>query len=304
MQKLKTDFLDSYQENNSEDSPRTSDSLSKSDKSDVLPLNEIEIDISKRKDFISNSIIYDENEYNSKTDFLESYNKNINDNNIGNNKDTNISQYFKFKIRVSLILCIIYLMLFLMNIPRCAIKTGEEKNINTFIKSNKTEDLNILINNFQFSFSQFEKSNKEISGFLLEFRVNKKYLIRWTIGFIYFIIRNICFIYNGTQKNNEKSIFKNRIDSIQKLSCLLFPLLLFFYDKKSNIFSYVKIKNEYMDFKMVNYFVMVEKNSSINDYIEAIIPTIFYFLISLFYNGIEQNFIVFIKNSKKETKLV
>lgn len=301
MKKIKTEFLDSYQENSSQGSPRTTDSISNLGKSEstIYP-NDIEIDISKRKEFIYNTMINDENQFNLKIDKLE-----FND----INKDMNKSQFFLFKLIVSVILCIIYLLLFLMNIPSCAIKTGEEKNINIFLKSNRTEDLHILINNFQFSFAQYEenntsKNNKEISGFLLEFRANKKYIIRWIIGFLYFIIRNICFIYTGTQKNNEKSIFKNKVDVIQKLSCLLFPLLLFCYDIKNNTFSYINIKNENIGFKTVNYYVKVDKHSSINDYIEAIIPTFFYFLISLVYNGIEKNLIAYIKNRKKATKLV
>ena len=311
MNKIKTDFLDLYQENNSEDSPRTADSISNSGNSEsTLYPNEIEIDISKRKEFIYKKIINDENQFNLKIDSLDINKKNIN--NIDNkdiNKDPNKSHFFKFKLKISIILSTIYLVLFLMNIPNCAIKTGQEKKINNFLESNGTGDIHILINNFHFSFSQYEanntiNNNKEITGFLLEFRVNKKYVIRWIIGFLYFIIRNICFIYTGTQKNNENSIFKNKIDIIQKLSCLLFPLFLFYYDIKNNTFTYKKIKNEYIGFKTVNYYIRVDNHSSINNYIETIIPTFSYFLISLVYNGIENNLIVYIKNRKKVTKLV
>ena len=40
-----------------------------------------------------------------------------------------------------------------------------------------------------------------------------------------------------------------------------------------------------------------------NDYVEGIVPTLFYFLISIIYNGIEQSIGGYIKSRKKIRKL-
>ena len=65
---------------------------------------------------------------------------------------------------------------------------------------------------------------------------------------------------------------------------LFFPLCLFYYDFKNNI-SYSEIKVEKINNKEISFFVMTKKNFSSIDYIEGLIPTLFYFLISIDYDN-------------------
>ena len=257
--------------------------------------NDIAIDIEPKRNLDKNIKNY--NEYTPK-----SYND---DNSI-----VDKSQFFLFKLRISIVLCTIYLVLFLINIPKCPIKTGEEKNINFFINTNKTQNLHILINNHRFSFyknksnNDIKNTNNELYGYLLEFKIDKRYIIRWIIGFLYFVVRNICFVYSDTEKKNKNYIFWRNTDTINKFSCLIFPLFLFYYDIKNNNFSFINIKVEYIMNKEIYYYIMTNKHSSMNDYIEGIIPTLFYFLISIIYNGMELSLGKMLGMKSKITKLV
>ena len=257
--------------------------------------DDIAIDIEPKKN--SDKNIKNYNEYT-----LKSYND---DDSI-----VDKSQFFLFKLRISLILCTIYLVLFLINIPKCPIKTGEEKNINSFINTNKTQNLHILINNHRFSFYKNESNNvvkntnNELYGYLLEFKIDKIYITRWIIGFLYFVIRNFCFVYSDTEKKNNNFLFWKNTDTINKFSCLIFPLFLFYYDIKNNNFSFINIKVEHIMNKEIYYYIMTNKHSSMNDYIEGIIPTLFYFLISIIYNGMELSLGKILGMKRKVTKLV
>lgn len=259
--------------------------------------NDIEIDIIQKKDLDYNNKTY--NEYTP-----QSYNDDV------NNPIFDKDDFFLFKLRISLILCTIYLVLFLINIPKSPIKTGEEKRINLFISPNKTQNLHILINNERLSF--FNKTNddnnknnsNEIYGYLLDFKIDKIYVIRWFIGFLYFVVRNLCFVYSDAEKRNKKYFFKNNIDIINKFACLIFPLFLFYYDIKNNNYAYINIKTEYIMNKKINYYIMTNRHSSMNDYIEGIIPTLFYFLISIIYNGMENSLKKLLGIKRKITKLV
>ena len=303
----KTDYIYSNKDkylNISIDSSRTPDSIPNSYNSDIIPLkNGIEIDIGKRNDndIYFNSILYDDN------------NLSLNDKkNDSNNKvDINKNGYFKFKMQISLILCTVYLLLFLISIPKHITKTNIlVKNLDLLLKENKTETIHLLINDFQFSFIQNKNQsnknndNNEFLGYLLEYNVNKKYVIRWIIGFIYFAIRNLCFVFSDYQKINKNYMFKNKIDLINKLSCLLFPLYLFYYDIKNNTTSFVSIKSETINIKNIYYYVMINKKSSWNDYIERIIPTLSYFLISIIYNGMEQSIGAYLNGKRKISNFV
>ena len=202
---------------------------------------------------------------------------NLKEKKIKNNHDN-----FTFKKYLSIILCIIYCILFLINNPKIPVKIGEEQNIETLIKSNTSTKINILINQF-FLCSETE-NNGGIKGFLLEFSINKIYLVRWLIGFFYFIIKCICFIYSNNDNNSHNYLLdKSKINIIQKISMLFFPLCLFYYDFKNNI-SYSEIKVEKLNNKEISFFVMTKKNFSMIDYIEVLIPTLFYFLISIDYD--------------------
>lgn len=262
--------------------------------SEIINLtNDIEIDIGQRSNLDNNNIY---NEYS-----LNSYNDNIKNSNVDK------SQFFVFKLRISIILCTIYLLLFLINIPKCPIKTGEEKNINLFINVNKTENLHILINNHRLTFLKNESNNNienndnQLYGYLLEYKIDTKYIMRWMIGFLYFVIRNICFIYSDSAKINKNFV---NTDIINKFSCLLFPLFLFYYDLKNNNFAFINIKVEYIMNKEINYYIMVNKQSSMNDYIEGIIPTLFYFVISIIYNGMENSLGKLFGIKRKMAKIV
>lgn len=287
--------------NNSIDSSRTTDTISNSYNSDIIPLkNDIEIDIDKRNDIYYNSILYDDNILNLNDNKID-----INDK-VDNKKHK--ANYFKFKMQISIILCTIYLFLFLISMPKRLIKTNTVvKDLNSLLKGNETEKIHIMINNLQFSFIKNEtkkNNNDEFSGYLLEYNYNKKYITRWIIGFIYFAVRNFCFVFSDYQKINKNYMFKNKVDFLQKFSCLLFPLYLFYYDVMNNTNSFISIKNEKIRNKIIYYYVMTDKQRSWSDYVEGIVPTLSYFLISLIYDGMEQSIGTYLNGKRKISKLV
>ena len=284
------------------DSSRTTDTISNSYNSDIIPLkNDIEIDIDKRNDIYYNSILYDDNILNLNDNKID-----INDK-VDNNKK-NKTNYFKFKMQISIILCTIYLFLFLISMPKRLIKTNTVvKDLNSLLKDNETEKIHILLNDLQFSFIKNEtkkSNNDEFSGYLLEYNYNKKYITRWIIGFIYFAVRNFCFVFSDYQKINKNYMFKNKVDFLQKLSCLLFPLYLFYYDIMNDTNSFISIKNEKINNKMIYYYVMTDKQRSWSDYVEGIVPTLSYFLISLIYDGMEQSIGTYLSGKRKISKLI
>ena len=218
--------------------------------------------------------------------------------------------FFLFKVHLSIILSLIYFICFILSIPKSPTKLGEEKDINIFINSNITSNLNILINNFSFIFPDntnhsvenvSEKNDTKFYGQLLEFNTDKIYLFRWLIGFLYFVIRIFCFIFSN-EEFKSKLFDKNNLPFIQNIANLFFPIWLFFYDLKHNI-SYINIKTEDYNGKTINYFIETKKKFSMIDYIEVFVPNIFYFLISLVYKGIEQLFWKYISKGKKIMKL-
>ena len=202
--------------------------------------------------------------------------------NLKGRKIKNNHDNVNFKKYLSIILCIIYCILFLINNPKIPVKIGEEQNIETLIKSNTNKKINILIN--QLFLCSGTENNRGIKGFLLEFSINKIYLVRWLIGFSYFIIKCICFIYSNNENNKNYILDKSKVNIIQKISMLFFPLCLFYYDFKNNI-SYLELKVEKLNNKEISFFVMSKKNFSMIDYIEGLIPTLFYFLISIDYDN-------------------
>ena len=200
---------------------------------------------------------------------------------VKNNHD-NIS----FKKYLSIFLCVIYCLLFLINNPKTPVKIGEEENIEDLIKNNTNQKVNILINQLCF-YCESEK-NRVTTGFLLEFSINKIYLFRWLIGFSYFIIKCICFIYSKNDNNNSHYLLdKSKVNIIQKISMLFFPICLFFYDFKNNV-SYAEIKMEKIDNKEISFYVMTKKSFSMIDYIEVLLPTLFYFLLSFEYDNLNK----------------
>ena len=303
------------------DSSRTTDTISNLFNSDTTPLKS-ELDIDEMVNLeTSSSSNYNDNSVNIKINGIDTINS-------VDNQPKNNKQYFMFKLQISLIFSIIYFLLFLISMPKRPVKKGEEKNLNKLIKTNSSENLNILINDFKFYFDDklkinshidinetkdindtdinnkiiIKSNNYEFSGYILELEIDNIYIFRWFIGFLCFIIRCACFTYS---EEEFKSHFlnKNRISFIQKLSCLLFPLWVFFYDIKNNI-SYTKIKNEYINNKLITFYVSTQKEFSMIDYVEGIVPTLFYFLISIIYNGIEQSIGGYIKSRKKIRKLI
>ena len=305
------------------DSSRTVDSISELYNTDTIPLKtEIELE----QNTISENIFpnKDDNSFNIKINQTE--------NTKSENHSKENKKYFLFKLQISIALGIIYFVLFLLSIPRCPVKITEEKNLKFLINNNTNENLNILLNNFKFyngdkiekDFNinnndnkendldnqkevninnKKEKKEDEFSGYLLEYKIDKTFLIRWLIGFLYFIVRCACFIYSHMDINN-KFFNKYKISFIQKVSCLLFPLWVFYYDIRNNTFAYTKIKTEIINNKNVSYFVMVKKNFSMIDYVEGIIPTSFYFLISIINKEMEKKIESYLWKKNKIKKIV
>ena len=202
---------------------------------------------------------------------------------------------------MSIFLCVIYCLLFLTNNPTIPVKIGEERNIEDLIKDNQNKKINILIN--QIVFCNASGNSRTSSGFLLEFKINKIYLFRWLIGFSYFFIKCICFIYSNNENNSNILLDKHRINLLQKFSMLFFPLFLFYYDYKNNI-SYSKLKIEKINDKEISFYLMTKKSFSMIDYIEGLIPTLFYFLISIDYNNLNKSINTFKIKTNKEKKVI
>lgn len=306
------------------DSSRTVDSISELYNSDAIPLKtEIELEQNTNVENIFPN--KDDNSFNIKINQTESTKS---ENNLKENQ-----KFFKFKLQISIALGLIYFVLFLICMPKRPVKITEEKNIKLLINNNTNENINILLNNFKFyngdktekDFNINNKDNKEndidnqnkdniinnkkeknedeFSGYLLEYQIDKTFIIRWLIGFLFFIVRCTCFIYSHMEINN-KFFNKYKVSSIQKVSCLLFPLWLFYYDIRNNTVAYTKIKTEIINKKIVSYFVMIKKDFSMIDYVEGIIPTSFYFLISIINKEMKKTIETYLGKKNKIKKIV
>ena len=270
--------------------------------------NNYQLDSSRTTDSVSYLYNQDENQPNEEKETLDFSSFNTNDekrhlidnlkeNKVKNNSNNNIS----FKKYLSIFLCVIYCLLFLTNNPTIPVKIGEERNIEDLIKDNQNKKINILIN--QIVFCNASRNSRTSSGFLLEFKINKIYLFRWLIGFSYFFIKCICFIYSNNENNSNILLDKHRINLLQKFSMLFFPLFLFYYDYKNNI-SYSKLKIEKINDKEISFYLMTKKSFSMIDYIEGLIPTLFYFLISIDYNNLNKSINTFKIKTNKEKKVI
>ena len=231
-------------------------------------------------------------------------------------KISNSINLINFKKILSLVLCAIYLTLFLTNIPKIPVKIGDEQKIDVLIKNSTNKNINILINNLNFLCNKNraynneglqqnnEINNCETTGYLFEFSNNKIFIFRWIIGFSYFVVKCIIFIYSKNKTDNINSLIDERkISYVQKISMLIFPLSLFYFDLQNNIY-FTEITQEHIYNKSISFFIKKEKRFSMIDYIEGLIPTIFSFLISIDYKNLD-NIInnIFIKK-KKLNKLV
>ena len=208
---------------------------------------------------------------------------------------------FTIKKRLSIILCSIYYILFLITVPKVAERIGEEQNINILLKNNNSKKINILIKSF--NFLEYNNKYQESSGFLIEFRTNKMYIFRWSIGFLYFIIKCICFVYSNNDNNSNYLLNINRINIIKKISMIFFPLSLFYFDLKNNIL-YTEIKIEKIGNIIISYYAMTIKQLKPIDYIEGLIPTFFHFLISINYDNLPKNINTIIFKRNRFNKLV
>ena len=270
--------------------------------------NNYQLDSSRTTDSVSYLYNQDENQPNEEKETLDFSSFNTNDekrhlidnlkeNKVKNNSNNNIS----FKKYLSIFLCVIYCLLFLTNNPTIPAKIGEERNIEDLIKNNPNKKINILIN--QIVFCKESGNSRTSSGFLLEFKINKIYLFRWLIGFSYFFIKCICFIYSNNENNSNILLDKHRINLLQKFSMLFFPLFLFYYDYKNNI-SYSKLKIEKINDIEISFYLMTKKTFSMIDYIEGLIPTLFYFLISIDYDNLNKSINTFKIKTNKEKKVI
>ena len=220
-----------------------------------------------------------------------------------NKNEINISM-ITFKKRLSLALCGIYLFLFLLSIPKIPIKIGEEQKIDLLINNNNNTHINILINELPPLFDENKTNDNnspyETRGFLIEFINNKTFVIRWIIGFIYFVLKCFYFIYSN---NNNALMDEKKIGYASKISLLIFPLIMFYYDLKNNL-SFTEIYLKHMDDKTVSFYIMKEKRFSFIDYVEGLIPTIFTFLINIDYNNLQRIMNTYIYKKEKQKKII
>ena len=220
-----------------------------------------------------------------------------------NKNEINISM-ITFKKRLSLALCGIYLFLFLISIPKIPIKIGEEQKIDLLINNNNNTHINILINELPSLFDENKTNDNnspyETRGFLIEFINNKTFVIRWIIGFIYFVLKCFYFIYSN---NNNALLDEKKIGYASKISLLIFPLIMFYYDLKNNL-SFTEIYLKHMDDKTVSFYIMKEKRFSFIDYVEGLIPTIFTFLINIDYNNLQRIINTYIYKKEKKKKII
>lgn len=292
------DKISSYQL----DSSRTTDSISNLNNKEEIIKNE------------EKEISYFSNTKNNETDNNEETLNLLK--NLKVEKISNSINLINFKKILSLVLCAIYLTLFLTNIPKIPVKIGDEQKIDVLIKNSTNKNINILINNLNFLCNKNraynneglqqnnEINNCETTGYLFEFSNNKIFIFRWIIGFSYFVVKCIIFIYSKNKTDNINSLIDERkISYVQKISMLIFPLSLFYFDLQNNIY-FTEITQEHIYNKSISFFIKKEKRFSMIDYIEGLIPTIFSFLISIDYRNLE-NIInnIFIKK-KKLNKLV
>lgn len=292
------DKISSYQL----DSSRTTDSISNLNNKEEIIKNE------------EKEISYFSNTKNNETDNNEETLNLLK--NLKVEKISNSINLINFKKILSLVLCAIYLTLFLTNIPKIPVKIGDEQKIDVLIKNSTNKNINILINNLNFLCNKNraynneglqqnnEIKNCETTGYLFEFSNNKIFIFRWIIGFSYFVVKCIIFIYSKNKTDNINSLIDERkISYVQKISMLIFPLSLFYFDLQNNIY-FTEITQEHIYNKSISFFIKKEKRFSTIDYIEGLIPTIFSFLISIDYRNLE-NIInnIFIKK-KKLNKLV
>ena len=290
-------------------------------------ISSYQLDSSRTTDSISNLNNKEEiikNEEKEISDFSNTKNNETDNNeetlnllkNLKVEKISNSINLINFKKILSLVLCAIYLTLFLTNIPKIPVKIGDEQKIDVLIKYSMNKNINILINNLNFLCNKNtaynneglqqnnEINNCETTGYLFEFSNNKIFIFRWIIGFSYFVVKCIIFIYSKNKTDNINSLTdKRKISYVQKISTLIFPLSLFYFDLQNNIY-FTEITQEHIYNKSISFFIKKEKKFSIIDYIEGLIPTIFSFLISIDYRNLE-NIInnIFIKK-KKLNKLV
>lgn len=292
------DKISSYQL----DSSRTTDSISNLNNKEEIIKNE------------EKEISYFSNTKNNETDNNEETLNLLK--NLKVEKISNSINLINFKKILSLVLCAIYLTLFLTNIPKIPVKIEDEQKIDVLIKNSTNKNINILINNLNFLCNKNraynneglqqnnEIKNCETTGYLFEFSNNKIFIFRWIIGFSYFVVKCIIFIYSKNKTDNINSLIDERkISYVQKISMLIFPLSLFYFDLQNNIY-FTEITQEHIYNKSISFFIKKEKRFSMIDYIEGLIPTIFSFLISIDYKNLE-NIInnIFIKK-KKLNKLV
>ena len=292
------DKISSYQL----DSSRTTDSISNLNNKEEIIKNE------------EKEISYFSNTKNNETDNNEETLNLLK--NLKVEKISNSINLINFKKILSLVLCAIYLTLFLTNIPKIPVKIGDEQKIDVLIKNSTNKNINILINNLNFLCNKNraynneglqqnnEINNCETTGYLFEFSNNKIFIFRWIIGFSYFVVKCTIFIYSKNKTDNINSLIDERkISYVQKISMLIFPLSLFYFDLQNNIY-FTEITQEHIYNKSISFFIKKEKRFSMIDYIEGLIPTIFSFLISIDYKNLE-NIInnIFIKK-KKLNKLV
>lgn len=290
------DKIDNYQL----DSSRTTDTISNLANQDEIPNQKNENEVS---DFPSSKF----GENNNNEEMLNLLM------NLKDDKKEIKTDIILFKKRLSIALCGIYLLLFLISIPKIPKKIGEEQKFHVLMQNNTNKNINILINNFNFycnkninSNSQKEEQNDncEMTGYLLEFSTNKMFIFRWLIGFIYFIFKCIFFIYSNNKNTNNDNMINTKILKLfQKISMLIFPLSLFVFDLQNNI-SFSKINLNHSYDKTVSFYIMNEKRFSPIDYVEGLIPTIFTFLISFDYNNIDKIINNYVVKTKKLNKLV
>lgn len=213
--------------------------------------------------------------------------------------------FYYFKVTLSIIFSIVYILGFAYNMPNQLIKVGEKEEINSLLieKANNKNFYyydnsikGILISNMNDTFDSLifnsgnndnnennSKKNK-LYGYLLQEKIDYNFIFKWLVGLIYFTFRNYLFIKSHNNYSGH-FISQYRISILNNLSTFLFPLYLFYYNERYSAPKMYKIKqiNDNLAF-----FIEIQKNKNFFAKFDVIFPMVHFFITSMIFSQFEQ----------------